>query len=631
MRGSFLAAKQQPVTNQCPVGGLMKQGIRRLGARLMQRVGRLLGPSVDGTAAAASVPSPSPRLSDDPSYEAWLEQNALTPEAIASAEERAKSLRSRPLISVILPVYNVDPLYLEMAINSVERQVYSNWELCVADDGSTDERITALLQGYASRDRRIEFVRLEERGHVAGATNAAIKMARGEFLAFLDHDDELIPTALLEVAELLDDAPDTDVIYSDHDIVGDDGLLRAPNFKPAWSPELLLSYMYFGHLKVYRTALVRKTGGLRAGFEGSADYDLALRMVELTDRVRHIPKVLYHWRAVASSMASTSETKPYSFESGRRAVQEALDRRGVDATAVHPEFARKAKVGMYQIQFRNTEDEPVTIIIPTRDKCELLRACIESIERRTLHRTYEILIIDNESQEPETREYLSRSPHRVLPFATPEGFNFAAIVNFGVSQARTELFVLLNNDTLVITPEWLGEMVGYGKFPGVGAVGAKLLYPDERIQHAGVVLGVHGLTGHACQPMRNDQAPLEWAYVARNFLGVTAACMLSRKAVFAEVGEFNGTQLKVAWNDVDYCLRLQERGYRVVMNPHAVLYHLESQSRGDDKNPAEVTYMKGHWQRYIAHDPFFNDNFSRADSSFRVKTDPNEARHFYYQ
>jgi O-antigen biosynthesis protein len=609
----------------------MRRYIRRVGVELVKRFGRFLRTPAGGAIAAEPERGPSHRLSDDPNYEAWLEQNALTAEAEGQAGERAKSLQWRPLISVVMPVYNVEPVYLETAINSVEKQAYSNWELCIADDGSSDERIQRVLKDYSSKDRRIQFVRMAQRGHVAGATNAAVNMARGEFLAFLDHDDELIPTALLEVVELLQDAPDTDVIYSDHDIVGGDGLLRAPNFKPAWSPELLLSYMYFGHLKVYRTALVRRAGGLRDGFEGSADYDLALRIVELTDRVRHIPKVLYHWRAVASSMASTSETKPYSFESGRRAVQEALERRGIAGSAVHPEFARRARVGMYQIHFRETENEPVTIIIPTRDKCELLQSCIESIERNTLHRAYEILIIDNESQEPQTRDYLSRSPHRVLRFATPEGFNFAAIVNFGVSQASTEFFVLLNNDTLVITPEWLDELVGYGRFPGVGAVGAKLLYPDERIQHAGVVLGVHGLTGHACQPLRNDQAPLEWAYVARNFLGVTAACMLSRKSIFSEVGEFNGTQLKVGWNDVDYCLRLQEHGYRVVMNPHAVLYHLESQSRGDDKNPAEVTYMKSHWHRYIAHDPFFNDNFSRADSSFRVKTDPDEARHFYYR
>ncbi|HKY05036.1 MAG TPA: glycosyltransferase, partial [Blastocatellia bacterium] len=580
--------------------------------------------------SSKDVPPTLP-LSDDSDYNAWLQQHALTDEAIRQAAARAQSLKYRPLISIVMPVYNVDPVYLEMALKSVEDQVYPEWELCVADDLSSDERIPDLLRSYASRDNRIKFMRLAERSHVAGATNAAIRMAQGEFLAFLDHDDELIPTALLEVAELLQDDPTADVIYSDHDIVGEDGLLRAPNFKPAWSPELLLSYMYFGHLKVYRAALVRRLGGLRAGFEGSADYDLALRLVELTDRIRHIPKVLYHWRAIASSMAYASDTKPYSFESGRRAVQEALDRTGITGTAIHPEFAQKARVGIYKVRFRDTEDDPVTIIIPTRDKCALLKACVESIERLTLHRAYEILIIDNESQEPETLDYLSAIPHRVLRFATPAGFSFSEIVNFAVAQTVTEFFVLLNNDTEVIAPGWLDEMVGYGRFPGVGAVGAKLVYGDHRIQHAGVILGVHGLTGHAAQPFPDAHAPLEYGSAVRNYLAVTAACMLSRKTVFEEVGGFNARDLKVAWNDVDYCLRLRDRGYRIVMNPHALLYHLESQSRGDDKNPAEVAYMKANWQRYIDDDPYFNVNFSRANSEFRVKSDPEEARHFHYR
>ena len=610
----------------------MRNRFVRAGIDLVRRMGRghrSLGPATIPE-LAAEPGSPTPALSDDPSYAAWLGQHALTAEAIREARARAHSLQRAPLISVIMPVYNPDPAYLKVALESVKEQIYPNWELCIAEDRSADGHVTTYLQEYASQHPRVKFVRLGERGHVAGATNAALSLAESEFVAFLDHDDELVPTALLEVAEVLQADPDTDIIYSDHDIVGQDGLLRAPNFKPAWSPELIFSYMYFGHLKVYRTDLVRRVGGLRSGFEGSADYDLALRLVELTDRVRHIPKVLYHWRAVVSSMALTSETKPYSFESGRRAVQEALERRGIAGSAIQPAFAEKARLGIYKIQFRETENEPVTIIIPTRDKCGLLKTCIDSIERLTRHRAYEILIIDNESQDPETLDYLSGTGHRVIPFATPSGFSFAEIVNFAVAQTRTEYFVLLNNDTEVIAPEWLDEMIGYGRLKGVGAVGAKLLYADGRIQHAGVILGVHGLTGHACQPLHNTQAPLEYGLVARNYIAVTAACMLSRKSVFEEVDGFNARDLKVAWNDVDYCLRLWERGYRVVMNPHAVLYHLESQSRGDDKNPAEIAYMKTRWQRYIADDPFFNANFSRANSEFRIKTDPNESQHFYY-
>jgi GT2 family glycosyltransferase len=608
----------------------MRNPIRR-GINLAKRIGRKLRSRASAVIPSEQTPALLPQFSKDPNYDAWLQQNHLTAERLREAEARAQALQSRPLISVVMPVYNSDLRYLEIALQTVEKQIYDNWEICIADDASSDPRVISFLESYRSKNSRAKVVRLEEHGHIAGATNAAIGLAEGDFLAFLDHDDELEPTALLEVAEVLQADPNTDVIYSDHDILGENGLLHGPNFKPAWSPELLLSYMYLGHLKVYRTALVRQVGGLRAGFEGAADYDLALRLVELTNRVQHVPKILYHWRALPSSMARSSKTKSYSFDAGRRAVQEALERRKINATAIQPEWAQKSQVGIYKLSFTGTANEPVTIIIPTRDKCELLERCIKSIEKRTLHQAYQILILDNESRDAETLRYLSSSSHRVVRFATPTGFNFAEIVNFAVSSVETDFFVLLNNDTEVIAPEWLDEMLGYGQLPGMGAVGAKLLYLDQRIQHAGVIMGVHGLTGHACQPVRNDQAPPEYAQVARNYLAVTAACMLSRKSVFQEVGGFNALDLKVGWNDVDYCLRLRDRGYRVLMNPYAELYHLESQSRGDDKNDDEIAFMKAHWGAYIANDPFFNINFSRANSEFRIKTDPDEARNFYYR
>jgi O-antigen biosynthesis protein len=583
-------------------------------------------------APGGAVPGPHPAVTDDPDYAAWLSQHTLDAAAGEAARARLGSLRVRPLISVVMPVRDPHPNHLRIALGSVEAQIYPGWEFCIADDASTSPAIGALLEGYAARNPRVCLVRLSRQGHIAVATNAAIALARGDFLAFLDHDDELTPDALLEVAALLQDDPGADLIYSDHDILGEDGLLRSPRFKPDWSPELLLSCMYFGHLKVYRTALVREVGGMRAGFEGSTDYDLALRLVERTDHVRHIPRLLYHWRAAPASMARTSQTKPYSFETGRRAVEEALRRRGIAGAAEQPEWAQQAGLGAYKIRFHGTDDVPVTIVIPTRDRARLLRNCIESIEQKTAHRAYEILILDNDSREPETLEYLRRSPYRVVPFSGL--FNFAAMVNRGVAEARTEYFVLLNNDTLVIAPGWLDELLGYGQLPGVGAVGAKLLYPDGRIQHAGVILGIHGLTGHAFQPRLDTVAPLEYecyAHVARNYLAVTAACLLSHKTAFAEVGGFNDRDLQIAWNDVDYCLRLREKGYRVVFNPYALLSHLESQSRGDDKNPAEVRYMMEHWREYIDRDPFYSPHLSRRDSEFRIKTDADEAQFFYYR
>jgi len=564
-------------------------------------------------------------------YARWLAANANPAESSEASRQRVSALAYRPLVSVVIPIYEADPDFLAIALESVARQVYPDWEICIADDASRDARGAELVRERMQRDPRIRFTRRDARGHIAGATNSAIALARGEFLAFLDQDDELEPTALLEMVEALQLEPRADIVYSDHDIVDAAGSRRAPNLKPGWSPELLLSFMYFGHLKVYRTALVRQVGGLRAGFEGSADYDLALRMVEHTDRIRHVPRILYHWRALPSSMAHSADTKPESFEAGRRAVQEALERRGVAGSAIHPAFALGARVGMYHIDFRDTSAAAVTIIIPTRDRLDLLRDCVRSIEERTAHRAWQILIVDNESCEPATLEYFAATRHRVARCATPGGFNFAALVNFGVGLANTEFVVLLNNDTRVIAPEWLDEMMGYQRLPRVGAVGAKLLYADRRIQHAGVILGYHGLTGHALQPMPDSEAPLEWSRVARNFLGVTAACMMTRKSLFDEIGGFDERRLAVAWNDVDYCLRLHEAGYRAVMNPNATLYHLESQSRGDDKNPAEVAYMMSRWRRYIDDDPYFNAQYTRIDGLLELRTDPDEAKRYFYR
>lgn len=593
---------------------------------LLGRVGKLL------PVPASGLPHPGryAAAADDPDYAAWL---GLQLDNDKASTQLAK-LRYRPLISVVMPVRDPKIAHLALAIASVEAQLYPNWELCIADDVSTNPAIPEFLADYASRSKRVHFVRLKNRGYIAGTTNAAIALAEGDFLAFLDHDDELTPDALLEVAALLNDHPDTDLIYTDHDVLGPDNLRRFPSFKPDWSPELLLSYMYFGHLKVYRAALVRSVDGLRAGFEGSADYDLALRLVEQTQRIRHIPKIVYHWRAAPSSMARTSENKPQSFDAGRKALQEALDRRRIHGLAEQPAFAERAKLGLYKIRFTKTKTSPVTIIIPTRDKIDLLRSCISSIEQKTAYPRYEILIINNESQDPETLTYLAHCPHQVLPFENSGVFNFAAMMNFGVDHSPTDYFVLLNNDTLVINPYWLDELIGYGELPGVGAVGAKLLYPDGRIQHAGVILGTQGLTGHAFQPRLDTEDMLEYqayAHVARNYLAVTAACMLSRKSIFREVGGFNERDLKVAWNDVDYCLRLREKGYRVVFNPYATLYHLESQSRGEHKDPAEICYIMKHWRHYIDHDPFYNPNLSLLDAEFRIKKDPHEDRLFYYR
>jgi GT2 family glycosyltransferase len=610
-RRARTAARRLLLSAPLPRG--LREALWHLGRRL---------PPPPGSAVARSDPESAD------AYAAWLAQHVFDP---AAARARLASLRRRPTFSIILPVHDPEPRDLERALASVDRQVYPDWELCIADDASTSPAVRAILADYVGREPRARHVRLETSQHVHGASNAAIGLAGGELLAFLDHDDELTPDALLEVAALLQDDPAADLIYSDHDLLGEDGQRQSPRFAPDWSPELLLSCMYIRHLKVYRTKLVRAVGGCRPGFEGSADYDLALRVAERTDRIRHIPRILYHWRAARGSIARTTAAKPYSVEAGRRALEDAVRRRGIAATVEQPVFARQARVGIYRLRFSRARDVPVTIVIPTRDRLDLLRDCVDSIEQRTAGGAYRILIVDNDSREPRTLRYLARSPHAVL--RAPGPFNFSALVNRGVAAVSTEYFVLLNNDTTVIAPEWLEELLGYGALPGVGAVGGKLLYPDRRVQHAGVVLGLHGLAGHVFRSRLDTTAPLEYgayAHVARNYSAVTAACMLSRKSLFDEVGGFNERDLPVAWNDVDYCLRLRERGYRVVFTPYALLRHRESQSRdGAVKDPAEIAFMQARWKSLIDRDPYYNPNLSCRDGQFGLRTEPEEGMLYY--
>jgi O-antigen biosynthesis protein len=568
-------------------------------------------------------------------YFAWnAHRTRYLQQLIPQRARLVSGLPDRPLISVVVPVHDPELIHLQRALQSVEEQIYPHWELVIVDDGSRDVAITQFLQHYSEGRANVQLHRHERSVHIAGATNKCVWEAKGDFVAFLDHDDELTPDALLEIARVITDDSTIDVVYSDHDILGEDGSFRSPYFKPGWSPELLLSYMYLGHLKAYRTRLVREIGGMRDGFEGAADYDLALRITERARSIRHIPNVLYHWRAAPRSMARSSLTKPESFESGRRAVEDAVERRNIQANVSRPRFAERMALGIYQLRFTAVQTVPVTIIVPTKNKVELLSRCIDSIEQHTTHEAYKVLIVDNGSDEPSALDYLKRTSHQVMRYIDPKGFNFAGIVNAAVSTIDTEYFVLLNNDTLVISPDWLQEMLGYATMPNIGAVGAKLLYPDNRIQHAGIILGVHGLTGHAFQGRIDTESPSEYlcfAHVARNYAAVTGACLLSRKSSFNEIGGFDARNLKIAWNDVDYCLRLYDRGLRVVFTPHAVLYHLESQSRGDDKDPAEVRYMLRRWGRVVDNDPFFNRNLSRLDQDCRLRTDPNESQRFYYR
>lgn len=549
------------------------------------------------------------------SYAAWLEVNEWNERRADALRARIERVANLPLISIIMPVFNPPVSFLERAINSVSAQVYQNWELCIADEESTDPAARATLERLALQHPRIKLAFRKERGDISRATNSAAEMASGEFLLLMDHDDEITPDALGEVILYLSQHPETDVLYSDDDKIDTDGNRFAPQFKPDWSPELLLSYMYFSRLFVIRRSLYEKTGGLRIGFEGSQDYDLALRATELATHVGHIPKVLYHWRAVPGSTALSGGAKPVSFEVGKKSVQEALDRRGIQAEVFQSEWAVKASCGVFSLLF--PDDGPsVAIIISTKNKVELLRPCVDSI-RMTTYKNYQVVIIDNDDSE--SLSYPANSPYNVLRLQNPgDKFNFSALNNRAVEEADAEYILFLNNDTEVLTPTWLSQMVGYLGMPGVGAVGARLLFPDGRVQHAGVIHGYYGgLAGSAFKlAQASDDGYLAYARVARNYSAVTAACMLTPRDLFLRLGGFDEQSFSLAYNDVDYCYRLNDSGYRVVYCPAAELIHHEGFSRERRDDPAEPAAFRKKYRNRV--DPYYNPNLSLENKRFSI-------------
>ncbi len=519
-----------------------------------------------------------------------------------------------PLISVAMPVCDPPEAYLREAIASVTGQLYPHWELCIADDASTAPHVGALLAEYAAGDPRIRVVRRGERGGIAAATNSALDLAGGEFVALLDHDDVLPEHALYLVAREIVLHPEADLIYSDEDKLDRKGRRCDPYFKSGWNPDLLLSQNTISHLGVYRTALVRELGGMRSEFDGSQDYDLALRVARASrpGAIRHIPHVLYHWRQAQGSAALAPSEKPYAIEAARRVVEDDLRCRGIAA-----EVGFAGRTTFLEVRYRLASEPRVSIVIPTRDNADLLERCVSGILDRTDYGNLEVLVVDNGSREPDALAYLARigrDPRvRVLSYDRP--FNFSAINNWAAAQADGDILVLLNNDTEVIGPDWLRHMAANALRPEVGAVGAKLLYPNGRVQHGGVVLMAGGIADHLHRQFRaDDPGYCGRAGLQQNLSAVTAACLALRREIYREVGGLD-ERLRIAFNDVDLCLRIRERGYLVVWTPLATLYHHESVSRGSDlvkerrdEFMAEVRLMRERWSAALDDDPYFHPN-----------------------
>jgi GT2 family glycosyltransferase len=569
------------------------------------------------------------------SYDDWM-RDVEAPSLPCAAEQAAAAAEWswRPRVSIVMPVYNPDPAWLAAAIDSVCEQGYPHWQLCIADDASTDPRIAPLLAARAAGDARIRLVRRVANGGISAASQDALDLAGGDFVALLDHDDQLAPHALFAVAKALQQRPAAQIVYSDEDKLDAHGRRCHPFFKPDWSPELLRAQNYVSHLGVYRRALLQAVGGFRAGFDGSQDYDLLLRCVaRVADPadIVHLPQVLYHWRMAEGSTAAGHDAKPQATEAARRALQEAAEREAGQGPV--PRVSVVAP-GVYRHRWQLPDPAPrVSLIVPTRDGLDVLRQCVDSLLAHTTYRPLELLVVDNQSREPQTLHYLAALPAlaaqhgvdaRVLPFDAP--FNFSAINNHAAAQARGSVLGLLNNDIEVMHGDWLHEMVSHALRPGIGCVGAKLHYPDGTLQHAGVVLGIGGVAGHSHKYFPSDaEGYFSRLRTVHDVSAVTAACLLVRKAIYDEVGGLDADDLHVAFNDVDFCIKVREAGHRNLFTPYAELRHHESKTRGADTTPEkqarfqhEAETMRRRWGALLDADPFYSPHLSRTREDYSI-------------
>lgn len=539
------------------------------------------------------------------------------------------SLAYKPVISLLVPVYNVDAQWLMKCVDSVKNQYYPHWQLCLVDDCSTAPHVRPLLQQLERSDPRINIVLREKNGHISRATNSALEIAIGEFVGLLDNDDELAPQALFEVAKLLNETSTTDLVYSDEDKIDEQGKRSDPHFKPDYSPDLLMSTNYISHFGVYRRSLVKKIGGFRPGYEGAQDYDLVLRFTEISspDRIKHIPKVLYHWRTLATSTASSGGAKSYASDAGLKALQSAMVRRGIDA-----EVVSSGLNGIYSVHYGVIGDPKVSVIIPTKNGYDNIERCVNSIIAKTEYQNYEILIADNGSTNPHMRDLYQSFQERLGDkFRVEEiniPFNFSRINNLAAQKASGDYLLFLNDDTEVIAPSWMTRLVSFAQLDRVGVVGAKLYYPTETIQHAGIVLGLGGVAGHI-------QVGFPRTYVGYfgrlfenvNYYAVTAACCMVSAVDFWAVKGFDESKA-VAYNDVDLCIRVHDvLGKDNVWAHEVELYHYESVTRGYDvKNKEkhdrllkEATVFRKQYPKIVEDDPYYNPNLSRTTGNFWVR------------
>jgi O-antigen biosynthesis protein len=563
-------------------------------------------------------------------YTAWIDQfDTLTPTDLSQINAHIETFKHSPLISILMPVFNPDEKFLCEALESVISQCYPHWECCIADDASTNPKIREILENYAKKDARIKLIFRETNGHISAASNSALSMASGEYIGLLDHDDMLREHTLYMVVNELNRYPKSEIIFSDEDLIDEFNVRYDPYFKPDWNPDLFYGHNLVTHFVVFRTDLIKEVGGFRKGYEGAQDWDLVMRISEKVqpEHIRHIPHILYHWRAVSGSTALSVENKDYAKPAQLATLRSHFERiqQQVEITC--------SDDGFWKVEYPVGKPKPlVSIIIPTRNKQRLLQKCLVSIHNNTNYLNYEILIVDNLSDDPEILRYFDQivSDEKISLLKYPFDFNYSAINNHAVIYAKGDVLLFLNNDIEVISPDWLDEMVGHAIRPKIGAVGAMLYYPNNTIQHAGVVLGMKGDAGHIYYGSpRGTIGQRGRLRLTQNFSAVTAACMALEKTKFIEINGFKEGSLPIAYNDIDLCLRLIKAGYRNIWTPHAELYHHESASRAYEDTPekiarvkSEAAYLVSQWAEMIANDPAYNPNLSLTLPDFSLAFPP---------
>lgn len=556
-------------------------------------------------------------------YDKWFRSRCLT--EIQREQQKSRRWETEPKISIAVPVYRTPEVFLRQMMESVQKQTYENWELCLADGSGEDHEPERIIREYQKADPRIRYVRLEKNEGIAGNTNAALAMAHGDYAALFDHDDLLTEDALYEVAQAIEEKGGPDLIYTDEDKVSAD--LKEyfqPNFKPDFNLDLLRANNYICHLLVVKKELLERVGGQREDYDGAQDYDFIFRCVERAEKIVHIPKVLYHWRVHKASTADNPFGKDYALEAGKRAIEAHLKRNGLPA-----EVSMLNYRGFYRVKYKVTGEPLVSIIIPNKDEKETLERCLESIQKNSTYRNYEIIIVENNSTKEETFAYYRRIDGKdgIRVIYWKQEFNYSAINNFGARHAKGDYFILLNNDVTVITPDWMEEFLGHCQRREVGIVGARLYFPDDTIQHAGIVMGIGGCAGSMFVGMKRSMTGyMHRAVLQQNMSAVTAACLMMKREVFEQIQGLD-EKLVVAFNDVDFCLRAGKAGWLVVYDPYVEMYHFESKTRGyedtEEKKQRferEKEFLCARWERMLKEgDPCYNPNLSLKTCDYSLK------------